>query len=72
VGLVNPGRMDLIIGASIVIEIPERTGQYAKPGVDQRVLKGDTRVMTEDKPVLNTTLNLAVRILCGTRQVPLH
>jgi hypothetical protein len=30
------------------------------------VLKGDARVMTEDEVVLNTTLNLVVRPLCGT------
>jgi hypothetical protein len=52
--------------------IPERTKQYATPGVCLRVLKGDTRDMTEDGVILNTTLNLAMRPLCGTRQVPLR
>jgi hypothetical protein len=72
VGPVNPGHRDLSIGASTVIGILEITGRDAIPGECQRAPKGDARVMTEDEVVLNTTLNLVVRPLCGTRGVPLR
>jgi hypothetical protein len=68
VGPVNSDRRDLNIGTFTVTRITKRTGQYAILGVCQHVTKDDTRVMTEDEVVLNTTLNLAMRPLSGTRR----
>jgi hypothetical protein len=71
-GPVKPRYRDLSIVASTLTGIPERTGQYIIMGCRQCVPKGDARVMTEDEAVLNTILNLAVRPLYGSRQVPLR
>jgi hypothetical protein len=70
VGSVNSSRGDLITGVSTVAHTLERTRQYPILGVYLRMLDSGVWGMTKDEAVPNTTLNLAVSPLRGTRQVP--
>lgn len=65
---VNLGCTNLSVEVSTMTSIQERIGRYTMPGVCLRMLEGDARVMMEDEVVLNTTLNLAMRPLSGTRR----
>lgn len=47
----HPGRINLIIGVSIVTHTSEGIGQYAVPGVRLRMMKDDVGRMTEDEAI---------------------
>jgi hypothetical protein len=56
---------DLSIRAStLTTHVPKRREQHAIPGARPCMLEGDARaIMTEDKVVLNMTLNLIMSML---------
>jgi hypothetical protein len=69
-GPINSSHRGHNTGVPTVAHTPERTRQYTIPTIYLRVFVNDTRGMTEDKVVPDTTLDLTINPLCVTRQVP--